>query len=115
VTKITLFALPCHRQMSRSLWSEVQNSSTERETLTTVIRNTFHRHYAAELVKDTGTIGFVTIVVTNSGQFSTAGGNYLHSVSKASTFLANTSKAVETFLLPTDAQNVKKHRVIKTF
>jgi hypothetical protein len=91
VTKIILFALPCLRQMSSSLQSEEQNSSTERETLTTVTRSTFHRHYAAKLAKDTGTIGFVTTAITNAGQFSTAGGNYLRSVSKASTFLVNTS------------------------
>jgi hypothetical protein len=64
----------------------------ERQTMTTVTRNTLHRHYAAKLAKDTGTIGFATIAITNSGQFSTAGANYLSSVSKASTFLANTSQ-----------------------
>jgi len=93
--KIILFALPCHRQMNRSLWSEVQNSSTESETLTTVIRNTSHRHYAAKLVKDTGNTGFVTSAISKSGQLSTAGGNYLRSVSKASIFLANTPQITD--------------------
>ena len=35
--------------------------------------------------------------------------HYLYQVSE------NTTEDVETFSLPTDAHNVKKHRVIKTF
>jgi len=34
---------------------------------------------------------------------------------ECSTLFRNIGNYVETFLLPTDAHNVKKHRVIKTF
>ena len=37
------------------------------------------------------------------------------SQSKKTSWLHRASNNVETFLLPTDAHNVNKHRVIKTF
>ena len=39
--------------------------------------------------------------------------NYKHELIPS--WLHRASNNVETFLLPTDAHNVKKHRVIKTF